>query len=335
MIESKRAPEWPCPALRNADLSAYTTAKLGGRVQWLLEPTHPEQFVEAYRAAREAGFAPRILGGGANLLIADGELAGCVITTARMSRLFRPRDADVEPEMENEDELLPLLPHLVGRPDPNLEPERKEDPRLVAWAGAGLPGLVRTTKLLGWSGFEGMVGVPGHVGGGIAMNAGGRWGEMWDVIESVRVLTPEGEVEHLQRDACNPSYRNGNLQGAIVLGAVMRFEVSTKAQVEMSVRAHLAEKSATQPLTERSSGCIFKNPDPELSDGKSAGLLIEECGGKGWCEGQAMVSPKHANFIINQGGARTSDVLRLIERLQELVAAKTGVVLETEVRLWT
>ena len=335
LIDTKRAPEWPCPALRDAELSAYTTARLGGCAEWLLEPTHPDQFVEAYRTALEAGFTPRILGGGANLLIADGRLEGVVITTARMSRLFRPRDASVEPTFEGEDELQPLLPHLVGKPDPELEPERELDPRLVAWAGVGLPGLVRTTRLLGWSGFEGMVGVPGHLGGGVAMNAGGRWGEMWDVIESVRVLTPDGKLEHKDRAQCRPGYRNGNLNGGIVLGALLRFEISTRAQVEAEVRRYLAEKSKAQPLTERSSGCIFKNPDPETSGGKGAGLLIQECGGKGWTEGGAMVSPKHANFIVNTGGATTREVLRLIERLRELVAEKTGIELETEVKVWT
>ena len=167
------------------------------------------------------------------------------------------------------------------------------------------------------------------------MNAGGRWGEMWDVIESVRVLTPEGELEHRGRAQCRPGYRNGNLNGGIVLGALLRFEVSTKAEVEAEVRRYLGEKSKAQPLTERSSGCIFKNPDPETSGGKGAGLLIQECGGKGWTEGGAMVSPKHANFIVNTGGATTREVLRLIERLRELVCEKTGIELETEVKVWT
>jgi UDP-N-acetylmuramate dehydrogenase len=197
MIESKQAPEWPCPALRDADLSAHTTARLGGRAEWLLEPTHPDQLVEAVRRARERGIEPRILGGGANLLIAEGVLRGVVITTARLSRVFRPQDPSVDPNLAGEDAFAPILPRLLGRPDPNLEPEREEDPRLIAWAGAGMPGLVRSTRLLGWSGFEGLVGVPGQLGGGIAMNAGGRWGDTWDVVESVRVLTQEGEVRDL------------------------------------------------------------------------------------------------------------------------------------------
>jgi len=334
VAESKKALQWPCPALPDADLSAHTTARLGGMAQWLLEPNHPDQFVEAVLAARERGFEPRILGGGANLLIADGVLAGVFITTARMSRLFRPADSSIDPTVSEEDALTPLLPHLLGRPDPILEPERREDPRLVAWAGVGLPGLVRATRLLGWSGFEGLVGVPGHLGGGLAMNAGGRFGDTWDVVESVRVLTPEGDVRHLGRDACHPTYRNGNLRGAIVLGAVLRFEPTSRAAVEALVRERLAAKSAAQPLTERSSGCIFKNPDPDRSGGKSAGFLIEECGGKGLTEGGARVSPKHANFIVNTGSARTIDVLRLIERLRELVADKTGIELETEVKIW-
>ncbi len=315
---------WPCAALREADLAARTTLRVGGRAEWLLEPAHPDEFVAAWNAARERGFEPRVLGGGANLLVPDGLLPGVVITTERMGRVFRPHPDDGAREGQ---EFTPLLPALARQ-------ERDEDARLVAWAGCSLPGLVRITRELGWSGFEGLAGVPGHLGGGVAMNAGGRWGATWDVLESVRVLAPDGGVRHLQRAQCAPRYRDGNLDGALVLGAVLRFRVDARAVVKERVATFLREKGAAQPVTEHSCGCVFKNPDPELSGGRTAGQLIEAVGAKGTRRGDALVSEKHGNFIVNRGRASAADVLALIEELRARVADAFGIRLETEVKLW-
>ncbi len=325
-----RAIFWPCPALADADLSRRTTMNVGGRAQWLLEPAYPCELVAAWHAARELGFETRVLGGGANLIVADGPLPGVVVTTDRMSRVFRPRVPGAGDLLDEDAELDELQPILMER----LPLERTEDPRLVAWAGCGLPGLVGVTRMLGWTGFEGLVGVPGQLGGGIAMNAGGRWGETWDAVESVRVLAPDGEVRHLARAQCAPRYRDGALGGAIVLGAVLRFRVAECAEVKERMQTFLREKNVAQPVTERSSGCIFKNPDRELSGGRSAGRLIEDCGAKGRRRGDAEVSEKHANFVVNRGRARASDVLGLIEEVRALVAEKTGIRLETEVKIW-
>jgi UDP-N-acetylmuramate dehydrogenase len=315
---------WPCAALPAADLSARTTIRVGGQAEWLLEPAHPDEFVAAWNAARERGFEPRVLGGGANLLVPDGLLPGVVITTERMGRVFRPHPDGGAREGE---EFSPRLPVLVPL-------ERDADARLVVWAGSSLPGLVRVTRDLGWAGFEGLAGVPGHLGGGVAMNAGGRWGATWDVLESVRVLAPDGTVQHLERAQCAPRYRDGNLGGAVVLGAVLRFRVDQRAAVQERVASFLREKSAAQPVTERSCGCVFKNPDPELSAGRTAGQLIDVAGGKGLAHGDALVSEKHGNFIVNRGRARAADVLALIEELRARVADRFGVRLETEVKIW-
>ncbi|MCZ6596112.1 MAG: UDP-N-acetylmuramate dehydrogenase [Planctomycetota bacterium] len=276
--------------------------RVGGRAEWLLEPSTPEEFRQAWIAALERGGPVRVLGGGANLLVHDGELPGVVITTERMTRTFRAEDT--------------------------------REPVLVAWAGASMPGLVRTARELGLTGLEGLVGVPGHLGGGIAMNAGGRWGELWDVVERVHLLVPDGELVERPRAECSPSYRNGGLGDDVALGAVLRLEHGDREEIRERMRAYLAEKSAAQPVTERSSGCIFKNPDPELSDGRSAGKLVEDCGGKGLTRGDAVVSPKHGNFIVNRGGATAADVLGLIDDLKRLVADRTGIVLDREVRVW-
>lgn len=281
----------------------------------MLEPATPEEFRLAWIEARERGHWPRILGGGANLLIADGTLEGVVITTDRMQRVFRPgmREAGAE-EWTND-----------AAPDEAL---------LVAWAGAGMPGLVRVSRELGWTGLEGLAGVPGHLGGGVAMNAGGRWGELWDVVERVHVLSPSGETRELPRAECTPGYRDGGLGDDVVLGAALRLTPGNKAEVAEAIKAYLAEKSAVQPVTEHSSGCVFKNPDPELSDGRSAGKLVEDCGAKGRRRGGAEVSTKHGNFVVNKGDARAEDVLGLIEEVRGLVADATGIVLETEVQVW-
>ena len=151
--------------------------RVGGRVEWLLEPTTPAELVAAFQACRERGIAPRILGGGANLLIDDGLLAGAVLTTSRLNKLFRaPLETSAAEALDGDE-------NDYSRVAP---PERDRNPRFVAWAGSTLPSVVRAASDLGWSGLEGLAGVPGNLGGGVAMNAGGRWGDMWDVVERVR-----------------------------------------------------------------------------------------------------------------------------------------------------
>ncbi|MFT5283929.1 MAG: UDP-N-acetylmuramate dehydrogenase [Planctomycetota bacterium] len=312
---------WPCAALQKASLSNRTTLRIGGEVEWLLEPTNPEEMRLAWIAAHEAGGPVRLLGGGANLLIEDGVLPGVVIATARMRRIFRLGDRwEGDPFMSGEND---------GQ---TVDPDQATG--LVVWGGATLPGIVRTAYELGWTGLEGLVGVPGHLGGGIAMNAGGRWGELWDVVETVRVIGAGGEVFDLDKKDCSPTYRNGNLGDVIVSGAVLHLEKDSKPAIHERMSTYLSEKRAAQPVTESSSGCIFKNPDPELSEGRSAGQLVEQAGAKGLSIGGAVVSELHGNFILNRGEARASEVIELIGEVTARVADKTGVVLEREVQIW-
>lgn len=319
---------WPCAALAHAELAPRTTLRVGGRAEWLLEPATPDEFAAAFVAARERGLPVRVLGGGANLLVDDGLHRGVVLTTVRLRRLFRPTGGG-----ESQDELAAqpegLLPSERVAP-----PDVAEDPRLVAWAGCTLPALVRAARDLGLGGLEGLAGVPGHVGGGVAMNAGGRGGELWDVVESVRLLAPDGTVADLAREDARPRYRDGGLGERIVLGAVLRLVPASKAELRERVRAYLVEKNRVQPVSEHSCGCIFKNPDPERSAGRSAGRLIDECGGKGRVRGDAIVSPLHGNFIVNRGAATAADVLGLVDELRDLVAQRTGIELELEVKRW-
>lgn len=299
--------------------------RVGGAAEWLLEPADPEQLREAIEAVRAEGLEPRILGGGANLIIEDGVLPGVVITTDRMQRLFRP-----EPDRELSESM-----RMLEDPSPrHVAMPREEGLRFVAWSGISMPKLVRSAAKLGWSGLEGLAGVPGNVGGGVAMNAGGRWGDMWDAVERLLVVDENAQLVELTREQCQPAYRNARLGRKVVASAVLRFSLSEPKLVEEGVREYLQQKNAVQPVTLWSAGCVWKNPDKNQSGGRSAGQLVEQCGGKGRGVGGAVVSEKHGNFVVNTGNASASDVLQLIRETEALVADKTGILLEREVKVW-
>lgn len=312
---------WPVAALRDADVPLRTYLRVGGRVRWLLEPATPEELQLAIVTARERGFVPRILGGGCNMIIEDGLHDCVVIATDRMKRCFRPvRGSANFEEQHQRSELVHVPP--------------SEDPRLVVWAGTSLQRLCNTTTELGLSGMECLAGVPGQLGGGVAMNAGGRYGEMWDSVEVVRVIEPDGRMLDLPRAECTPRYRNGGLGERVVAGAILRFVPQTRAEVRERAKQYLLEKNKVQPVTELSAGCVFKNPDKQRSGGLSAGQLVERCGLKGRTRGDAYVSPLHGNFVLNRDHATSDDILGLIEEVRAEVASQTGVELELEVKVW-
>jgi len=310
--------------------------RVGGQAELLLEPADPTELQDAFKACSQRGIAPRILGGGANLLVQDGVLPGVVIATERLRRLFRPGAAGEEPR--SEEQAAAEIPGAFEASLPSgemVQDDPARDPRLVVWAGCTLPALLRAARDLGYSGLEGLVGVPGSLGGGVAMNAGGRWGDMWDVVESVRVLGASGEFRDLTRAECQPSYRNGGLGNDWVVGAVLRFEPKPRPLIQEAMSDYLRTKNSVQPVTEWSAGCIFKNPPAEQADGRSAGELVEVSGAKELKRGDATVSDRHGNFIVNRGEARASDVFELMQAVRQHVLDATGVALEYEVKHWT
>lgn len=199
----------------------------------------------------------------------------------------------------------------------------------VVHAGAGysfsLLGIKTARK--GYGGLEFAAGIPGSVGGAIFMNAGASGQETQDVLVSVETLTPEGVVRILPKEKLSFAYRVSPFQenGDIILGATFALK---KTQQAKDVQLRLVRyRQRTQPYREASAGCAFRNP-PEIS----AGALIESCGLKGTNIGGAEVSCTHANFIVNRGGARAQDVRALIERVQNVVCAQKGILLEREIR---
>ncbi|MFN3485659.1 MAG: UDP-N-acetylmuramate dehydrogenase [Planctomycetota bacterium] len=271
------------PVRREEPLAPYTTLKVGGPAEYLVEPRDPEELGRVLAAAREWDLPVRILGSGANLLVRDAGVRGAVV---RLTHLARRRGWHVE-------------------------------------AGYSLPRLVKESVAAGLSGLECLAGVPAAVGGAVRMNAGGRHGEIAGAVRAVDVVTFDGAARRLGRREVGFRYRGTALEGAVVVAA--EFELRPDPEAPRRYREILAAKKATQPLGVPSAGCMFKNPP-----GAHAGRLIDECGLKGARVGRARISRKHANFIVNEGGATADDVLRLVD----LVRSRVPVPLELEVLVW-
>ncbi len=280
--------------LRNEPLWNKTTFKIGGPADKLVFP-------EAYELTEwmRSNEAPMILGGGANLLIADSGIRG---TTLSLERGFR----DIR----------------IERPGGGKVTVRVQ-------AGAGLTRLAGILVKESVAGFEFACGIPGLVGGALIMNAGTGGGEMKDVIESVTVITADGVEKTLSGDECGFSYRSSGFpEGCVITEAVMSLREGDSHAISEEMKRVQRERKAKQPLEFPSAGSVYKNPP-----GDFAGRLIEEAGMKEVSVGDAQVSARHANFIINRGRARAADVLRLMELIEKKVYESSGVALEREIRL--
>jgi UDP-N-acetylmuramate dehydrogenase len=281
--------------LKEEPLWKRTTFRIGGPAKRLAEPEIVEDICDMMRS----GEITLILGGGANLLASDAGVDG---TTLLLGHEF----ARVETE--------PAWPGLV---------------RVRAGAAARLTKLAAEMMRRGLSGLEFGFGIPGTLGGALVMNAGTREGEIKDVAESIMIVTREGRRETITARGAGFAYRRSAFpEGCAIVGATLMLRERDAAAIHSAMRkAYLARKAA-QPLDMPSAGSVFKNPP-----GDFAGRLIEACGLKGERVGAALVSPRHANFIVNTGGASAADVLRLIKRVEAAVLERTGTRLEREIRL--
>jgi len=211
----------------------------------------------------------------------------------------------------------------------HLNAMRKEAPEvLYAEAGVRMPVLMQFAVRHQLSGMEWAAGIPGTVGGGVVMNAGTRLGEMKDGLQAVDFVNSRGRRMRIEASALTFSYRKTILPKGIVVGAWFQLKAAAKDQIEQVTKSYLQYRKDTQPLTLPNAGSVFKNPP-----GQSAGQLVESLGLKGLRIGDAEVSRKHANFIVNQGQATASDVLALIRKVRGLVAKKLGIHLELEFKI--
>jgi UDP-N-acetylmuramate dehydrogenase len=199
---------------------------------------------------------------------------------------------------------------------------------LYAGAGARLAVLVSECAEKGLSGLEGLAGIPGTVGGALVSNAGTNLGWIEDVLKSAEVMSTSGKVRRIAREKIKFFYRSSSLEGKMLLGAVFHLKKAQKNDILNKIAGLMRRREETQPVSTWNAGSVFKNPPED-----SAGRLIEECGLKGLKFGGAVISQKHANFIVNTGSAKASDVRALIAAVHGKVKEKFGIELELEIKL--
>ena len=276
-------------------LSQHTTLRVGG-------PASLFTLLEAADLPAVVALPHRWLGKGANLLVGDAGVPELVI------KLGEPFNA-IE----------------LGRVQGDVA-------KVYAGAAADLAKLVGACAKAGLAGPEGLAGVPATVGGALWMNAGTAHCWMLDWVTRAQVLLPgENTVRWIERSEIPASYRSCGLpMGTVFLACEMHLRPGDSAALRARASELKQLKAATQPLAQRSAGCSFKNPSPEIP----AGRLIDELGLKGERRGQAVVSPIHANFIVNEGGATAADVCELIRHIRDVAWRERGIVLQLEVQTW-
>jgi len=240
-----------------------------------------------------AAHVPLFVIGGTNLLVRDGGIRGIVVNLSRLNRI------------------------------------QDEDGGVVyAEGGVGMPTLMKHAMSRSLAGLEWAAGIPGTVAGCVVMNAGTRLGEMKDALKAVRLVDPRGTIVDVPASAIRFHYRQALLPRGIVVGAWLSLKPASKEKIETVVKEYLRHRKETQPLAQPSAGCVFKNPGRE-----AAGRLIESVGLKGARIGDAQVSEKHANFMVNVGHATAADVIALIKKVGRTVEDRTGITLELELKI--
>ncbi|MEM6929139.1 MAG: UDP-N-acetylmuramate dehydrogenase, partial [Myxococcota bacterium] len=267
--------------------------RVGGPAEAYAEIASAEALATALRVTRAHGVPVFVLGNASNLLIGDGGIAGLVV---RLTKELAGLDA----------------------PEPG---------RLVLGGGLKMVSLLRVAQREGYAGLEMVAGVPGTLGGGVRMNAGTRLGELGERIVSVDVTRGDGRAETWGPTELDFDYRHCALPSdAIVTSVLVQLTDLDPEESRARIAEHLDYRARTQPTHVPTCGSTFRNPE-----GDSAGRLIEAAGLKGLAVGRARVSEKHANFLVNEGGATAADLRRLIETVQERVRDRFGVELRREV----
>ena len=286
---------------KNILLKNYTTFKIGGKAKYFFVAKEKKDLILAIKLAKKLKLPFFVLGGGSNLLISDKGFEGLVIKIIFSKFYF-------------------------------------QDSKIFAEAGTPLSLLVNETLKKNISGFEWAVGIPGTLGGAINGNAGAFGKSMKDAVKEVEALDVKSmRFKRFNLKDCKFSYRESAFKkkkNLIIVSAVLGLRRGKKKQIENKIREYLEYKKETQPLSFPSAGSIFKNPRGFSSSSFTAARMIEECGLKGKKAGDAKISEKHANFIVNLGEATAKDVKKLINLAQKSVKKKFKVVLEEEVQIF-
>ena len=275
-------------------LSFHTSLRIGGPADIFVVPQDVDDIRHALKFAEREQLPVAVIGGGNNLLVRDRGVRGVVLR----------------------------LEGCLGRAEYHGE-------EALAGAGVSLSALIREAAAVNLGGIECLVGIPATIGGALAMNAGTPDGWIGDFVSAVYFLHPDGTIGEFKPSTGSFTYRAFHApEGAVLVGCRLRLQRRPLADIQKEIRQRLKQKKSTQPLALASAGCVWKNPP-----GDAAARLVEKCGLKGKRLNGAEISTKHANFIVNRGGATAADILALMDLTRERVRAQFGVTLEPEIRL--
>ncbi len=281
--------------LKETEIKNYTTMKIGGVVPYYIKPDTLKKLKMLKEYLVRNEKRWRVIGAGSNILAKDGRLGFVVISLRKFNKT-----------------------------------EINEDGDIYVDAGVKLGHLCNFVKNKSLKGLEFLIGIPGSIGGAIKQNAGAFGKEIKDVITSVRILDSKNEDREINKELVGFKYRGSELRSdIIILGAKFKLDKGDTKEINELMKIYQAERRKKQPIRYRSAGCIFKNPE-----GRYAGELIERAGLKGLSYGDAMISVKHANFIVNRGNARYKDVMYLVKKIREKIYDLYGIRLEMEVEVW-
>jgi UDP-N-acetylmuramate dehydrogenase len=283
-------------------MSGHTSYRIGGIADALVTPVDRQDLAALLQEIKDQHLPCLVLGGGTNLLVRDGGFRGVVISLKKMTTIGIFREY-----------------RSLGGSFAVIHVE----------AGAMLARLLSFSVERGLTGLEFATGIPGTVGGAVCMNAGTAQGEMGDIIDTVTLVAPSGELILRNREEMGFGYRTANIPADhVVSDAKIILRYGDAGQIKAHVKQIMARRKDKQPWGLPSAGSVFKNPQDE-----SAGKLIESAGLKGLTIGGAQVSEKHANFIVNRGNAKAADVLQLMEIIKEKVLDMHQIRLEPEIKI--
>ncbi len=281
--------------LYDEPLKDHTNFGIGGPADVLIMPMTQSQLVDLLRFNHENDIETTVIGNGTNLLITDKGIRGCVVYLA-----------------DNYDEIK-----VVNN-------------KITVTSGTSLSKAAKVSFKHGLTGMEEISGIPGTIGGAVAMNAGAYGGEIKDIIESVTTVDKKGNVKVYPNNEMHFSYRHSRVfdEDLIVSSVVLNLEQGDKDEIMEKYNDYTQRRTSKQPLEKKSAGSTFKRPQ-----GSYASKLIDECGLRGFAVGDCQVSEKHCGFIINNGNATCEQMLSFIEKVASIVYEKTGYKLEREVKL--
>lgn len=276
-------------------LAPFTWMNIGGPAQYFIQPRDPDELQRVVACCHENDIPLRVLGSGSNLLARSEGVSGAVI-------------------------------HLSAAKFAEVTVSGTE---VRAGAGALLSQAISVSVRAGLAGLEVLAGIPGTVGGAIKGNAGGKSGDIGQTTRSVTTMTAKGEIVTRTGDELAFAYRTCNIGEPLLLEGTFQLQPDNTEEITQRMRKIWIMKKASQPLSDQSAGCIFKNPR-----GLSAGALIDQASLKGTRVGGASISDRHANFVVTDEGCRSDDVLRLIDLAKSKVSELFGVDLELEIQIW-